>query len=173
MVYATLWYMLTLLLYTLLAHNARPCKPCTTSFRRILAISRPITLIQGTTNRKPEVLPACDALPPHAVRVAAKRTNHLRLLVIAIVLLVVTKEGWVLSAPEILFETTFGLRVGVASAAEEGKENGKENEGVCRGPENEGGPYAEVVYFENLQVCWSAKVIVRIERVCPQGDCSR
>jgi hypothetical protein len=51
-----------------------------------------------------------------------------------------------------LFEAAFALGVDVAFAAEEGEEDGEEDEGVGGCPEDEGDPDAEVVDFENLMV---------------------
>jgi hypothetical protein len=49
-----------------------------------------------------------------------------------------------------LLEPALGFGVDVAFTAEEGKKHGEENESVCRRPEDESNPDAEVVYFEDL-----------------------
>jgi hypothetical protein len=49
-----------------------------------------------------------------------------------------------------LFEATVAFWVHVAASANEGQENGEEDEGVRGGPENEGDPDAEIVDFEDL-----------------------
>jgi hypothetical protein len=73
-----------------------------------------------------------------------------RSLLITEILIVVTQQRGVLAVAEVLFEAAFALGVDIASASEEGEENGEEDESVSRGPEDEGNPDAEVVYIEDL-----------------------
>jgi hypothetical protein len=71
-------------------------------------------------------------------------------LKIAIVLVVVAQQRRVLPVTQVLLEAALALRVDVAAAAEEGEQDGEEDEGVGGGPEDEGDPDAEVVDFEDL-----------------------
>jgi hypothetical protein len=74
-----------------------------------------------------------------------------RSLLVTEIIVVVAQQRRVLTVAEVLFEAAFALRVNIASASEEGEENGEKDESVGRSPEDEGNPDAEVVYIEDLR----------------------
>lgn len=73
-----------------------------------------------------------------------------RLVVAVVLIVVVAQQRGILSPAQILLEPALTLRVDVAAATDQAEQDREEDEGVCRGPQDECDPDAEVVDFENL-----------------------
>jgi hypothetical protein len=103
-----------------------------------------------------QLLHCQSAVPGHLhiyrFRCSNNRVPDSRLLIVAVVLfIVVAQERGILSAPQILLKTAFTLWVHITLSSNETEKDREENEGMCRGPQNESDPHAEVVDFEDLE----------------------